>query len=385
MLQSHLAEQIAANCVSALVGGAMFYLWWRMCREDQLRSWRLYGWYCGLMLSGGCFGAVAWASFMMYFASLFTVRASGVGRDTSTNVYLALHCVTYAIEFMCASAAKLMVLERMSDFVAPHGGTMRKWWVLGGRIVMTVVVLGNATGLAACIAAAVRWIRSYEAASKRLSYFAANNTAKASELFRVSQEENANAYFMWSAQQVCEVAVLLFIVAAFLVTGAMCARRISTALYGVQKMSAVRDLQHRSHLVLSVLEEAASQGRNLQLRMVATTTVVFAAFLLRSVLSTMIAVSFVSYASFLSNDSEFSKCPGVIANFSMFCDSSCANVNFHIWSWLFNTPEFRPTIVLISSPLVMLVALWGMTTQSIWQRMKPNQRADVPLQAIARG
>jgi hypothetical protein len=361
----------------------MFYLWWRMCREDQLRSWRLYGWYCGLMLCSGCFGAATWAFFMIYIASGFTVRAAGVARDTSTNVYLALHCVTYAIEFMCSSAAELMVLERMSDFVAPQGGNMRKWWVLGGRIVMTVVVLGNSTGLAACIAAAVRWLRSYAATSTGLRYLAANNTAKASEFLIVAREEDSSAYSMWTVQQMCEVAVLLFIVAAFLITGAMCARRISDTLRGVQKMSAVRDLQHRSHLVSSVLEEAALQGRNLQLRMVATTTVVFAALLLRSVLSTMIAVSFVSYASFLSNDPEFSKCPGV-ANSFKFCDSSCTNVNIHIWSWLFNTPEFRPTVVLISSPLVMLVALWGMTTQSIWQRMKPNQRADTPLQAIAR-
>ena len=40
----------------------MLYLWRRMGQQDRTRSWRLYGWYCGLMLCGSCFGAVAWAS-----------------------------------------------------------------------------------------------------------------------------------------------------------------------------------------------------------------------------------------------------------------------------------------------------------------------------------
>ena len=32
--------------------------------------------------------------------------------------------------------------------------------------------------------------------------------------------------------------------------------------------------------------------------------------------------------------------------------------------WMSFTPEFQSTIVLVSSPLALLVALWGMTTKS---------------------
>ena len=60
MLQSHLAEQIAANCVSALVGGAMFYLWWRLDSYDRQRVWRLYGWFSSLMMCGSCVGVLTW-------------------------------------------------------------------------------------------------------------------------------------------------------------------------------------------------------------------------------------------------------------------------------------------------------------------------------------
>jgi hypothetical protein len=38
------------------------------------------------------------------------------------------------------------------------------------------------------------------------------------------------------------------------------------------------------------------------------------------------------------------------------------------------TPEFQLTIVLISSPLTLLVALWGMTTRFTLQLMKSAER-----------
>jgi hypothetical protein len=40
---------------------------------------------------------------------------------------------------------------------------------------------------------------------------------------------------------------------------------------------------------------------------------------------------------------------------------------------MFNTPEFQLTVVLISSPLTLLVALWGMTTGVILQLMRSSR------------
>ena len=88
----------------------------------------------------------------------------------------AVFTVTYAIEFLCLSAAKLMVLDRMSDFAAGQDEVTRKRWAAGGRMVMAVVVLGNAVGLAANIAAAVHAQRAAEAASTASALFAANST-----------------------------------------------------------------------------------------------------------------------------------------------------------------------------------------------------------------
>ena len=62
--------QIAAFCVSALTGGTMFRLWWRMNLEMRRRVWKMYGWFSGLMFFGSCFGALAWAFHMQYDAAL---------------------------------------------------------------------------------------------------------------------------------------------------------------------------------------------------------------------------------------------------------------------------------------------------------------------------
>ena len=104
--------------------------------------------------------------------------------------------------------------------------------------------------------------------------------------------------------------------------------------------------------------------------MVITTAVVFVAFVVRSVQSTMLAVS--RQLQDIADGRR--RCPGVTGP----CDPSCFNVFTHINQWAGNTPEFQVTIVLVSSPLTLLVALWGMTSKQTLQAMKSNQQ-EVPL------
>ena len=68
------------------------------------------------------------------------------------------------------------------------------------------------------------------------------------------------------------------------------------------------------------------------------------------------------------------RCPGVTG----FCDPSCHNVFTHIQQWAILTPEFQVTIVLVSSPLTLLVALWGMTSEQTLHAMKSKVQ-EVPL------
>jgi hypothetical protein len=43
------------------------------------------------------------------------------------------------------------------------------------------------------------------------------------------------------------------------------------------------------------------------------------------------------------------------------------------------TPEFQVTIVLISSPLSLLVALWGMTSKQMLQLLKSSREQEMAL------
>jgi hypothetical protein len=145
-------------------------------------------------------------------------------------------------------------------------------------------------------------------------------------------------------QSFCEVAVLLLIVAAFVAVGVLCARRVRSRLLGVDAASA-----------------AAAAGRTLQLQIVGTAAFVFVMFLVRSVFSTMFAL-----ANQLQDISAI--CPGGP------CDPTCHNVYTLMQRWMVSTPEFQLTIVLISSPLTLLVALWGMTSKVTLHLMKSSRR-----------
>ena len=121
----------------------MLYLWWRMDEEGRRRAWSLYGRFCGLMVCGSCFGAVTWAARMMERMNGFNGNdafSRGDRVQQASLVALAeswssLVHVMYAIDFMCLSAARLMVLDRMSDFAAGPDEVTRKRWAAGGRVV----------------------------------------------------------------------------------------------------------------------------------------------------------------------------------------------------------------------------------------------------------
>jgi len=352
----HSAEQIAFFCVSALAGGTMFYRWWRLEEEDRGRVWRLFGWFTALMACGSCFGVVAWTANMISRVSFFEAEDKFENENLVENRSLlalsyrwrAAFLVTYAIEFMFLSAALLMVLDRMSVFAAPD---MRGRWALSGRVVMAAVVLGNAVGLVANAAAAVYYQKAAEATSTASAALASNNTKDGVYFTSLGQQEVLRGGSSLSVQLFCEVVVLLLIVVAFIAAGVVCARRLSSKMFLVDENSA-----------------AAATGRALRLRVVATTAFVFAAFLLRSVFSTMYAVAFL-LRGFVTNPTD---CPE-------YCDVTCRNVYAVITFWMTYTPEFQLIVMLISSPAALLVALWGMTTKSALRLMTSSKQYNINL------
>jgi len=229
----------------------------------------------------------------------------------------------------------------MADFELAKGGGMRRLLGVGGRVVMAVVVVGNAAGLCGNVAGAVYAKEVGDLRMASSAAYAANNTDAAVKLFNLANQNASVASDAASVQQFCEVAVLLIIILAFAVVGIACARRVSFALRNMN------DDQRQTH---------GAGGRQLRWRIVGTAAFVFVTFLLRAVFSTMNAL-----ANALQNDAAV--CASA-------CDPLCNNVWSLIQSWLQYTPEFQLSVVLISSPLSLLVALWGMTSKRALQAMK---------------
>ena len=94
------------------------------------------------------------------------------------------------------------------------------------------------------------------------------------------------------------------------------------------------------------------------MRFVGATAFVFVAFVLRATFSAMSAVA----RQWRQIDES---CLDI-------CE--CHNVYAHITVWLAYTPEFQLVVILVSSPLALLVALWGMTSKATLYLMKSSQR-----------
>ncbi len=141
-------------------------------------------------------------------------------------------------------------------------------------------------------------------------------------------------------QSFCEVALLLIIILAFAVVGIASACRVSSAL---------RDMN----------DEHGAAGRQLRRQIVGTASFVFVTFLLRAVFSIMNALS-----NALQNAGA--DCPTK-------CGIPCNNVSTLIQTWLQDAPEFQLSVVLISSPLALIVALWGMTSERTLQHMRSGR------------
>jgi hypothetical protein len=224
---------------------------------------------------------------------------------------------------------------------------------------MAAVVLGNVVGLAANAAASVHQMRASEAESSAVTYYIANNSKDANyQRDVVSRTETQRVGSITSVQSFCEVAVLLLIIAAFVVVGALCARILRSRLKPIGV-----DAGYDAFM--------ATVGRTLRRQMLGTTGFIFVTFLLRSVYTIMNAVA-------LQLRDYSKQCPGR-ATATSYCDATCHNVYSHVSFWISNTPEFPLMIMLISSPVAQLVALWGMTTKSTLQLMKSSKRGGYDL------
>jgi hypothetical protein len=321
--------------------------------------WVLYGWFSGLMCVGSVFGAVTWAFWMQSLVAGFTPGLSNAQLESlsaQVQYWGAAFYVPYAIEFLCLSVAKLLVLHRMADFAVPKSDGLSRRLAVGGRVVMAAVVVGDVVGLCANVAAAVLSKQVGDFDNAAAAAYAANST-DAAYSFNVQAAQKATvADNTASVQQFCEVAVLLLIIIAFAVIGPACARRLS---------SEQQRFDDNPFVDTAYAAAAAPAWRQVRRQILGTAAFVFVTFLLRAVFSTMNALS------------------NALQNLGADCPTSCGIPCNNVWTliqnWLQSTPEFQLTVVLISSPLSLLFALWGMTDKRTLQHMRAGRGRTVRL------
>jgi len=315
----------------------MFVRWWRLEEDDRRQVWLLYGWFSGLMCVGSVFGAAAWAVWMQFLVAFFSGSTPGLthaqmqSMDVKQNYWEAAFFIPSAIDFVCLSVAKLMMLERMADFAVAKADGMPKRVAVGGRVVMAAVLVGNVVIVCSSVAATVLLASG--------ASYAANNSDDAISLRKLS-----SGLISASVQQFSEVIVLLIIIFAFAVVGIAGARRVNSALRNMN-------------------DEHGAAGRQLRRQIVGTTAFVFVTFLLRAAFNIMYAL-----ARALQN--EGAACAVTATGM---CDSTCFNQWRLIDIWIPVIPEFQAMVILISSPVAMIVALWGMTSKRALQLMKSGR------------
>jgi hypothetical protein len=157
---------------------------------------------------------------------------------------------------------------------------------------------------------------------------------------------------------ICEGCSLVIMLVSFLAAGVLCIRRF----YSGASSSAT---------------EAGRQIKKVRLQITVTVSTVFVTFLMRSVYAAALAAS--------RSDSRiatpFDENPQCAQDSYMSCDT-CQNLGVLVQTWLYLCPAFSFTVFLLSSPVTILVALWGMTTDSLLQSVRPGHAPQVSLRDI---
>ncbi len=353
------------------------YLRWRykLSSDEKQNGWGLYGWFTGCCCLGSVAGASAYAVWMAYLYFLYSSRklealtapdVSDLQRTSELRVgryrYVAAFHVLFPIEVACVTVAYLLVLHRMQQF-SLVGSSHQRFWALAARAFLFAVVICNVVGIISNIIASASFASAAAWDSQAASSFAANNASAGAAFEKLSRQTASSSLKIAALQGLLECFVLLVTIAAFFVVGVRSHRIIGSALRALFSVQQRLDLavgvdNQARHLVA----EASSQGKQLQRKVVGTVAFVFFTVLVRS-----------AFRLLFSAATVFQDVENPCADTE--CDP-CKNAYTHLLYWLLYTPElqvphrFRPWmqrnisqqgIVLISSPVTQLVALWGMS------------------------
>ncbi len=150
---------------------------------------------------------------------------------------------------------------------------------------------------------------------------------------------------------ICELCSVVIILVSFVVTGVLCIRRFYLG---------------------STIATTAVGRRNSKVRrqIIITVCTVFATFLIRCLYAVALSASRTTTRIVSPFDADDLRCR---IDFESKLDAGvcapCHDLGFIVQSWLFLCPSFSFTVFLLSSPVTILIALWGMTSDNFIQSL----------------
>ena len=235
----------------------------------------------------------------------------------------AVFLVLYPIEFCCLIDVMLLLTRRLIDLLEQRGNP-HVW-----RISFAAAVTCSLTGLAGNIVVAQSELQLFYLSGDGVAAIAANNTVTADSIQRQFSEKATASLLAASIQPFTEVLALVpNIVVVFWATTAFVRRiRSSLGLPGILLNLEV------SRIMRQIIVACAAVMPTLGLR--------------------------ASYAALHATSSAFQTRTDTCFDA---CDSSCMNQFSLLQRWLDFTPGFRALVVLVSSPMLILITLWSLTS-----------------------
>ncbi len=297
---------------------------------------------------------------MLQFTAIYDPATAGdQGRQFATlaqaDATQAAFYVLYALHFLCLASAKLMVLDGLTQYaserVALAKGMQRPFRLLrsASAAVAAAACVCNVVGLVANSIAAYYFSRGADYEGDAAREYAvgdrrANSTvSEASRLFTLGNAAN-------SVQNYSEALVLVVIIVVF-----FAAVLAVTRILSVGNSLALSIMQHAAQPHLLHIRDAAAAGAaagdRMRHRIMAAARVCLASFLVRAIWSILVAVSQSGYDyNHACGEYPSGQCRP--------CQPAAVAIRFT----LFFSPEAQMLVELVSSPLALGFALWGMTS-----------------------
>ena len=334
-------------CVCAAASGIVLRRWLRLEASDRSNTWRLFGRFVVLVLASCCAGILSWSSELManyylYEATHEADLALHESHQSRGASWEAARLIFNSLEFFSICFTKLLVLDRMVDFVTRRCDEQLRQRLRRAKLcVLTFFTFAAIAGLSSSIGASYYFTRqSFFYSEISAAFKNRADAAYVNQLFGLKNDAVDAAARFQVATFAINTVILLFIVCVFLISGLLCYWKFERSIPAGAPVNAMASLIQ------------------LQRQIYATVFVVFSSFLLRS-----------AWAAFmLWINANLNQSP------SCFVCEACQPVQVHIWMWLGFTPMVELSVVFFSGPVSLLVALWGMMSGNTRRIMFSKRR-----------